>query len=150
MHVALQVRRGLTLAEIVMAIGFIAIFTTGLMLFATKGLQLSSRQIDHAGAYQICEALMEEYHQKSLTKNSFDAIQSVASYTYPTTKKQDGTVETNREFVYTVAVDKLSDEMKKIQVKVFVASHKGSTPTPHPDLPRGGEVVRMTNFYNAP
>jgi hypothetical protein len=133
-----------------MAIGFIAIFTTGLFSFAGKSLQLSSRQINHAGAYQVCEAMMEDYHRLAQVGDTFDTIVAVPDYTFATHTNSEGELVVNREFVYTVSVVDLTDEMKKVQVRVFVASHNGEDPAPHPDHPRGGEVVRMTNFYNKP
>ena len=143
-------RCGLTMAEIIMAIGFLSIFTTGLLAIATKGFDLSKREVDMAGAYQHCEALMERYSHDSTRSTSWQNINSITAHRFPTRANSSGVQVEDRRFCYTTKVDVIGTDLKKVQVRLFVTDPSSSTATPDLKRAKGGEVLRMTNFYSKP
>ena len=141
-------KSGLTMAEIIMAIGFLAVFTTGLLAIATKGFELSGKEVD--SAYQHCESLMESYSHEATRGESWTTIVSTDNYQFPVRTDQDGNQQEDRHFCYEVESELIGTELKKVQVKVFVANSTSTDPAPDTALPKGGEVLRMTNFYPRP
>jgi type II secretory pathway pseudopilin PulG len=138
------------MAEIVVAIGFISIITTALLAVAGKGLQLSQREVDIAGAHQHCEALMEEISFQAGRAESWDALASISTPQYP--KAADGSAadSQDREFTYTLSVVEVGSELKRVQVRVYIARSNSEFAAADTRRPKGGEVLRMTNFYPRP
>jgi hypothetical protein len=134
------------MAEIVIAIGFIAIITTSLLAVAGKGLELSGREVDISRAYQHCETLMEQLAFEAGRAETWDALAPQLAPQYPTTA---GGVE-DREFCYTVAVADAGAELKRVQVRVYIARGNSAAAAADSKLPKGGEVLRMTNFLARP
>lgn len=143
-------RRGLSMAEIVIAIGFLSIITTALLAVAGKGLQFSRQEVDQAGAYAHCEALMEDLSFRAGRAASWDALASTPAPRYPSISKGNGTITEDREFCYTVSVVEVGSELKRAQVRVYVARGKSDFAAADTTRAKGGEVVRMTNFYPRP
>lgn len=139
-------RRGFSLVEIICAIGFLAVFTTGLLAIATKAFSLSEKQIDMAAVFQYAESKMEEITLKSRDPDQWNAMSPVpVTFTEQSTSTAGTTVQDKR-FVYTVEFDNLDTDLRLITVKVFQASSDPATPAINTSAPRGGELIRMTNL----
>jgi Tfp pilus assembly protein PilV len=145
-------RKGLTLAEIIMAVGFLSVFTTGLLAIATKTFEFSRQQIDMASAYQHGEGVMESYALKSRDPLGWATMVPTASPTFPTYQDASGATRVDPRFVYTVQMDNLDTDLRFVTVTVFKsndASAALATPSPVIDTaaPRGGELLRFVNIY---
>jgi hypothetical protein len=138
------------MAEIVVAIGFIAIITTALLAVAGKGLQLSQREVDIAAAYQHCETLMEKMSFQAGRAESWDALVSISTPQYPMAAHGSAADGQDREFTYTVSVVDVGSELKRVQVRVYIARTNSEFAAADTRRPKGGGVLRMTNFYPRP
>jgi type II secretory pathway pseudopilin PulG len=141
--------RGFTLSEAVVALAFIGVITTSMLIIATKGFRLSTKGIDMAAAYQVCETIMESYASTAQKSETFWAsISPVTAPTVATRKNENFEDVDDTRFCYTVSVTDVGPDLKKVQVRVFLADPKtGGIDT---SKPRGGELFRLTNFLPKP
>lgn len=143
-------RRGLTLAEIIAAIGFLAVFTTGLMLIASKSFTFSRQQVDGAAAYQYGEVIMENYALLSRDGPSWDLMTPVVAPKFTRRTKADGTEILDTRFVYTATIEDLDTDVRYIKVILYRArqtSAASGIPAIDTASARGGEILRMVNLY---
>lgn len=143
---------GLTLAEIIVAIGFMAVFTTGLLAIATKGFEASRQDVDIASAYQHGESLAEKYVLKSKDPAGWSTVASVAKPTFPEETDASGTTTVDdKRFVYTVDVKSISADAKIVTIVIYRSDEKKAeqkTPEAAIDAtaPHGGELLRFVNI----
>ncbi len=142
--------RGFTLSEAVIAMAFIGVITTSMLIIASKGFQLSNKETDMAAAYQSCESILEDYATKGQrSETSWSTISTTTTPQFTSHKDKDDNIVFDRRFVYKVTVTNVGTELKKVQVSVFRAT-SATAPTIDTSKPRGGEVYRLTNFYPKP
>lgn len=144
-------RRGLSLVEIICAIGFLSVFTTGLLAIATKGLELSRQQVDVASAYEYGQRVMEIYANQARDPGGWTQMAAVSNPAFPKSADADQTSKaTDKRFVYTVKVDNMDKDLRMITVVIYVADQKqAKTGKAAIDrtAPRQGELLRFTNVY---
>ena len=142
---------GLTLAEIILAVGFLSVFTTGLLAIATKSFEFSRQQVDFVAAYQYGEEVMETY---ALQARGMDwvGMVAVANPRVPIHADGAGKEKQDTRFVYTVAMEDLDDDLRLVTVTVLKsldAAAAAAPPTAVIDTaaPRRGELLRFVNIY---
>ena len=143
---------GLTLAEIILAVGFLSVFTTGLLAIATKTFEFSRQQVDFASAYQYGEEVMETYALRSREAAGWTSMVAVTTPRFPVHRDQAGGEKRDTRFVYTVAMEELADDLRLVTVTVFKSQDNAAaatTPTAAIDTvaPRQGELLRFVNIY---
>lgn len=138
-------RIGLSLVEIIMAVGFLAVFTTGLLAIATKGFDLSEQQIDIASAYQYGESLIEDYTIKSRGTTGWHQMPNIVDPQFAFSRDSTGAPVEDRRFVYTTQVEDLTPDLRFVTVVIYVADDS-STATIDTDAPRSGELLRFSNM----
>jgi hypothetical protein len=140
----------LSLVEILCAVGFLAVFTTGLLAIATKGFTLSEGQVDMASAYQYGEEEMERYALLARDPDGWAEMAAVTTPTFPTKTDAGGTSTNDTRFVYTVTLEELDSDLRLVTVIIYRAEPgqaAAGTPSIHTSAPRGGELLRFTNLY---
>jgi len=140
---------GLTLAEVIMATGFLAIFTTGLLAIATKAFQMSEQQVDMASVYQHGERLMEDVTLESQSTDGWPGTQSELTPVFTTYVDDAGNDVEDRRFVRTVEIEELAPDLKFATVKIYhadPAQAEAGTPAIDTSAPRGGLVLDFVNL----
>ena len=138
--------RGLSLVEILCAIGFLSVFTTGLLAIATKAFTLSEKQVDMSAVYQYAESKMEEMTLKARDPDAWNAMSPVPLSFPEQTTSTVGTLLPDKRFAYTVEFENLDSDLRLITVKVYLQQQSATEPTIDTAAPRGGELIRMTNL----
>ena len=139
-------RRGLTLAEVIMATGFLAIFTTGLLAIATKAFKLAEREVDMAAVYQHAERTMEDLTLSSGSVSGWPALQSQMTPAFPTYRDQTGTVMEDKRFVQVIEVEELAPDLKFVTVTMYHSDPGETTATIDTSKPSGGEILDFVNL----
>lgn len=142
-------RSGLTLAEVILAVGFLAVFTTGLLAIATKAIQLSEKQVDMAAVYQHGERLLERVTLNSQSASGWLATQSAMTPVFTSYQDETGTTVQDRRFVTTVRIENLDADLKFATVTVYHANRAqadAGTPAIDTTAPRNGEIIEFVNL----
>ena len=142
-------RTGLTLAEVIMATGFLAIFTTGLLAIATKAFQLSDKQVDMAAVYQHGERIMETVTLESQSTDGWPGTQSEMVPVFTTYIDETGTEIEDRRFVRTLEVEELAPDLKFATVRIYHADSAladSGTAAIDTSKPRDGEILDFVNL----
>lgn len=153
--------RAVTLAEVIFAIGILAIYAVGILSAVGTAQSFDLREKFTADAYRYGEEQIEslvhladdpdtfdEVSEATLLAGGFTDIGGVptrfASYVDPATGAD---VEDRRYFVEVQVAD-LSADLKRIDVVVRKQHPSESVvdPTPDPDLPRDAELLRLSTF----
>lgn len=146
---AAKSRSGLTLAEVILAVGFLAVFTTGLLAIATKAFQLSEKQVDMAAVYQHGERLMERVTLESQSLNGWSTVQSEMTPVFASYLDDTGTEVEDRRFVTTVEVDNLDTDLKFVTVTIYMADRAqadAGTAEIDTEAPQGGQIIEFVNL----
>jgi hypothetical protein len=140
---------GLSFAEIILAVGFLSIFTTGLLAIATKTFEFSRQQVDMAAAYQYGEKIMESYALRSRDAGQWSTMTAVPNPRFPLGTSPTGEQVEDPRFVYTVDVESLDTDLRMVTVRVYKAVETGGNIEPVIDrgAPRAGELLRFVNVY---
>ena len=130
---------------------FIAVITTSMIIIATKGFRLSNKGVDMASAYQVCEAVMEDYTSTSQKSETiWSGIASITTPTFASRKDEQENIVEDKRFCYTVDVTNVGTELKRVQVRVFHAQENSTAAAIDTAQPRQGELFRLTNFLPKP
>lgn len=143
---------GLTLAEIILAVGFLSVFTTGLLAIATKTFEFSRQQVDFASAYQYGEEVMEDYALQAREATGWTGMVPVVAPRFPIHTDEAGNERQDTRFVYTVAMEELDEDLRLVTVIIFKSQDAAAAAAPPTAVidtaaPRQGELLRFVNLY---
>lgn len=129
-------QRGLTLAETLMALVILGVFTTAIFSAVTNGYRLAERSKETSRALYLNNEIMEQFSTEVLGEGW-------GSYTPDPTLKKSAT---DSDFCYRLTVEDLSSNLRRAECRVFWQDPNSTSAAIDTSKPQDGLVIRSTTL----
>lgn len=130
--------RGLSLAEIVIAIGVLGIFSTAVFSAVTNSYRLSERGVEMSEALYLSNTVIEDF-QTRILGDGWDQYDSSTNGNLQIDPEK-------KEFCYRLTVQDLGSNARKAECRVFWQDTNQATPTIDTSRGTNGLLIRCTTL----
>jgi type II secretory pathway pseudopilin PulG len=130
--------RGISLAEIIVAIGVLGIFSTAIFSAVANSYRLSQRSVDTSRALYLSNTVMEDVQTRMLGEGWVEFDNTLNGVLLPDPLEPD--------FCYRMTVTDVGSNSRKIECRVFWQDQDVAPPTIDTEKGTNGLIIRSTTL----
>ena len=131
----------MSLAEVLLALAIISMFTLAIVLVMIRGMKLNLRDEVMTQTTMFCNEIMDQNARVAADPKLFDSLANRGLTFFPN----------QQDFIYAQSVVNYSADMRKLTVAVYYQDPTASgVPQPDPKRGQAGRVVQMSTLFVRP